>query len=183
MNGYQYGGFWRRLIAISIDGLLLHGIVISLFFATQDLFIAAGRFGVDSMSVSLIGIVYTCGGIVLNMAYFTFFHGTGGRTPGKMVMGLKVVRSNGAELTPGFAFLRWVGYQVSRIFLMLGFLWVAFDARKQGWHDKIADTVVIKTRGMPVHDLIDDSRAYGTQAVSRISEHPATAGQRNQFPY
>jgi len=183
LNGYQYGGFWRRLIAISIDGLLLHGIVISLFFTTQDLFLTSSHFGADSLSVSVTGIVYTFGGIVLNMAYFTFFHGMGGRTPGKMVMGLKVVRSNGEELTPGFSFLRWVGYQVSRIFLMLGFLWAAFDARKQGWHDKIADTVVIKTRGMPVHNLVDSSRAYGTHPAPRIPEHPAAFGQRDQFPY
>ena len=41
---------------------------------------------------------------------------------------------------------RYLGYYVSTIPLMLGFLWVAFDARKQGWHDKMANTVVIRKR-------------------------------------
>jgi uncharacterized RDD family membrane protein YckC len=74
--------------------------------------------------------------------YFTYFHGTTGRTPGKMLLGLQVVSADGTMITFGTAFLRTVGYFISFIYL-LGFIWAAFDKRKQGWHDKIAGTVVI----------------------------------------
>ena len=59
-----------------------------------------------------------------------------------MLFGLQVVSAEGAPISFGIAFLRAVGYFVSGIFY-LGFIWIAFDKRKQGWHDKIAGTVVI----------------------------------------
>jgi uncharacterized RDD family membrane protein YckC len=77
------------------------------------------------------------------MAYFTYFHGICGKTPGKMVFGLKVIRETGEPLTFGTAFLRWIGYFVSSLPLNLGFIWIAFDRKKQGFHDKLAGTVVI----------------------------------------
>ena len=52
-------------------------------------------------------------------------------------------------MTFGLAFLRWVGYILSGIFLYLGFLWIAWDGRKQGWHDKIAGTVVVRRPAPP----------------------------------
>jgi uncharacterized RDD family membrane protein YckC len=51
-------------------------------------------------------------------------------------------------MTFGLAFLRWVGYIISAVVLYLGFVWIAFDAKKQGWHDKIAGTVVIRVRNI-----------------------------------
>ncbi|MDD1697770.1 MAG: RDD family protein, partial [Methanoregula sp.] len=60
-----------------------------------------------------------------------------------MILGLQVIQSSGEKMTPGLAFLRWVGYLFSGLILNLGFLWIVFDKRKQGWHDKIAGTLVI----------------------------------------
>jgi uncharacterized RDD family membrane protein YckC len=57
---------------------------------------------------------------------------------------MKVIRVDGSALDLGRAIARYAGYLVSIIPLFLGFIWIAFDARKQGWHDKIADTVVVK---------------------------------------
>jgi uncharacterized RDD family membrane protein YckC len=79
----------------------------------------------------------------VSIAYFTYFHGTAGRTPGKMLLGLQVISTEGAPISFGIAFLRAVGYLVSGALFNLGFVWVAFDKKKQGWHDKIAGTVVI----------------------------------------
>ena len=65
-------------------------------------------------------------------------------TPGKMILGIKIVDSETHDKVPNSRLiLRYVGYYVSTIGLLLGFLWVAWDKRKQGWHDKIAGTVVI----------------------------------------
>jgi uncharacterized RDD family membrane protein YckC len=82
---------------------------------------------------------------VIMFVYFTYFHGATGRTPGKMLLGLQVVSADGAPISFGTAFLRTVGYFISSLLFTfpLGFIWAAFDKRKQGWHDKIAGTVVI----------------------------------------
>lgn len=85
-------------------------------------------------------------GLFLGVGYAVYFWTSSGSTPGKMVMKLKVVNSETGELLdPGGAVLRYVGYFVSAIPLYLGFIWVAFDEKKEGWHDKIAKTRVIKT--------------------------------------
>jgi len=82
--------------------------------------------------------------VIVTALYFTCFVAVTGQTPGKMVLGLKVVPVEDGIMTFGMAFLRWVGYIVSSFFFYLGFVWIAFDPRKQGWHDKIAGTVVVR---------------------------------------
>lgn len=147
MKSLRYGGFWRRALAIWMDGLLIQLLLVLAFmtirFALPD---SLGR-SLGSYSSFAAGYAYLAVGALMNMAYYTVFHGMGGQTPGKWVVGVKVIRDNGEEMTLGYAFLRWVGYLVSYIFLCIGFAWVAFDGRKQGWHDKIAGTLVIRTRG------------------------------------
>jgi len=88
-------------------------------------------------------LLYQTVTVLLDMAYFTYFHGTTGQTPGKRLLGLRVVQETGEPIGLGTAFLRWVGYIVSGIPMLMGFLWAGADRRKQGWHDKIAGTVVI----------------------------------------
>ena len=71
-------------------------------------------------------------------------------TPGKMMLSLRVVdATTGGTLSVGQSIGRYLSYYVSIIPLCIGLIWVAFDSRKQGWHDKLAGTVVIrsKTRG------------------------------------
>ena len=68
-------------------------------------------------------------------------------TPGKMVIGARIVdERTGGPPSTGQLVGRYLGYYVSMIPLCLGLLWVAFDARKQGWHDKLAGTVVVRDR-------------------------------------
>ncbi len=62
-----------------------------------------------------------------------------------MIMGIKVVSVDGGPVSVGKAFVRWIGYFVSAIVFCLGFLWIIWDKEKQGWHDKIAGTYVVKT--------------------------------------
>ena len=154
MTVYKFAGFWRRLVAFMIDSTMVTIIFVVLcviaglafFFGDMsannsallnDLVKPKGF----SSVVSLILGFY----IVINIAYFTYFHGTTGRTPGKMLLGLQVYCADGTEVSFGIAFLRAVGYLVSSLLLTipLGFIWAAFDKKKQSWHDKIAGTVVI----------------------------------------
>lgn len=88
-------------------------------------------------------ILYYIIALLVNMFYFTYFPSIAGQTPGKMLLGIVVVQTTGEKITPGIAFLRWVGYIISSLFLYLGFIWIAFDGKKQGWHDKIAGTMVV----------------------------------------
>jgi hypothetical protein len=68
-----------------------------------------------------------------------------GATLGQMALGLKVVRAaDGGPISAGTAILRFVGLIIAFMVIYIGVIWVAFDAKKQGWADKIAGTVVIK---------------------------------------
>ena len=68
-----------------------------------------------------------------------------GKTPGRNIVGLEIVDAAGEEMSFGRGILREiVGKFISGIFFYLGYIWVAFDERKQGWHDKIAGTYVVR---------------------------------------
>ena len=124
-------GFWVRFFAIFIDGLGV-GIVSN---------IISGVMGADPMSTSsssintLLGVLYFC--------YFWSAQG-GGQTLGMRVLNIKVIRTDGTALTLTQALIRYVGLIVSIACLFIGVIWAAFDSNKQGWHDKIASTYVVR---------------------------------------
>ena len=151
---YKFAGFWRRLVAFMIDSTIVTIIFVVLCVITALAFFF-GAMSADNntwiadltnltgfSSLLLLILVFY---IAINIAYFTYFHGTTGRTPGKMLLGLQVCSADGTEVSFGIAFLRAVGYLVSSLLLTIpiGFIWAAFDKKKQAWHDKIAGTVVI----------------------------------------
>lgn len=147
----HFGGFWRRTMAFFIDKLILLFIsLLMLFVGLLALWIGfPAQYreifpeGILELGIKFV-LFYVLMAMLIHMLYFTYFHGTIGRTPGKMIFGLRVVQSTGKEMTLGIGFLRWTGYFVSAI-LYLGFFWIAVDPQKQGWHDKIAGTLVIRT--------------------------------------
>ena len=67
-----------------------------------------------------------------------------GQTVGKRVMGIKVVKEDGSPVDYQTAVIRYLTYMVSTIPLFLGYFWVIWDEKKQGWHDKLAKTLVVK---------------------------------------
>ena len=75
--------------------------------------------------------------------YFITLFATTGQTIGKAVMGVRVVRLDGRAMTFKTGTVRWLGYFVSVITLGLGFVWVIVDSRRQGFHDRLANTSVI----------------------------------------
>jgi uncharacterized RDD family membrane protein YckC len=82
--------------------------------------------------------------IVLTVLYYTILTARGA-TIGKKVFGMRVVTADGQNIGFGRSLLRHtVGYFVSGLFFGLGFLWIGFDPHKQGWHDKIAGTYVVR---------------------------------------
>jgi len=124
-------GFWIRTFAYIIDGIgigIVSGIISSIT--------SSGATASNGLNL-LIGLAY--------FAYFWSAQG-GGQTLGMRVFNLKVIRTDGSALTLTQALIRYVGLFISFVCFAIGVIWVAFDAEKQGWHDKIAGTYVVRTK-------------------------------------
>jgi uncharacterized RDD family membrane protein YckC len=128
----EYAGFWIRLGAGVIDLLILGFIdgFIAYFFPAL--------------------IIWVTSGLVISVAYLLGFWAWRGQTPGKMAVGVKIIRTDSSPIKWQCVLYRFLGYIVSVVTLFIGFIWVAFDSRKQGIHDKIADTYVVK---LPVRQV------------------------------
>ena len=126
-------GFWRRLGAILLDGLII-GVPIGILSAI-----------VKNQAFSFLWIV-------VGLAYFTYFEGSeSGQTVGKRALGIRVIDfASGGSIGYGRAALRWIGRLLSSIPCYLGYLWMLWDKEKQTWHDKIASDVVVPTDAYPV---------------------------------
>jgi len=136
-------GFWIRLAASFVDNLIISlvslAIVLVLFW----------RMIANPMAVAAISPMVYPVFFFLPLAYFIYFLGKKGYTPGKGFLGLQVIRQDGTGMSYGDAAARTLCYIISALPLYLGFLWVGFDRNKQGWHDKIAKTQVIKAEEVP----------------------------------
>ena len=135
----EYARVRVRFVAALIDGIILG--IISSIFGTLSALVGTGSDTVVATTM-VINLLMN----LMNMAYFILFTGLKGQTPGKMLMKIKVVKSDSLEI-PGIlsAFLREiVGKFVSSIVLGIGYIVAIKDPKKQTWHDKIANTVVIK---------------------------------------
>ena len=91
----------------------------------------------------LLGTIAVGLGALFQSLYFVVFWSINGQTPGKMLVGLRVIGVNGDKVGFLRAILRYFGYWLSAVVVLLGFLWVLIDQRRQGWHDKIGRTVVV----------------------------------------
>ena len=139
--GVEYAGFWIRVLATVIDTVILGVLGSVLSGSSGDGTVITGPDGTFSLSnhgpqgfSTLLGFVYA-------VAFWTWR----GQTPGKMALGLRIVRAeDGGPIDIGRAVLRYVGLVISFAVLLLGVIWVGFDPRRQGWHDKIAGTFVIR---------------------------------------
>ena len=101
--------------------------------------------------------------IAVSLGYTLWFWANKGATPGKKMIGLRIIREDGEEpLGWGTAFMRLVGYMVSGFILCIGFLMIAFNPDKMGLHDKIAKTRVLKIRSpLSTSPLTAEGRARG----------------------
>lgn len=122
---YDLAPLSARLIALLVDSLLLA--------ALTGVFALALRGWAGAGIGLLLGVMYHW--------YFLTQHS--GQTPGKMVMGIRVIKTDGTPLTASDAVLRYLGYHLNTAFFMLGWLWALADANQQGLHDKLANTFVV----------------------------------------
>jgi uncharacterized RDD family membrane protein YckC len=142
--GY-YAGFISRLIAFIIDLLIvsISYIAITWFITvTIDVFQLQRfwNFLFSSVAGALVSVTIS---IAFFISYYVFFWSIAGQTPGKALMGLRVVKMDGSKVHVFRALIRYGGYFLSAIPLFFGFFWILVDDRRQGWHDKLARTYVV----------------------------------------
>lgn len=138
---WEFVGFWARTVAAVVD-LILQLII------TAPLTIAVyGQFTSPDGQMFRGTADFFINAVLPALAIIAFWLWAGA-TPGKLAMSARVVDADtGEALRPGQAALRYFGYILSALPLGVGFLWIGLDRKKQGWHDKIAGTVVIRPAG------------------------------------
>lgn len=143
----EYAGFWMRTGACIIDSILIVIVTFPLLISIYGWsYLDAEQTGlVAGPADFLISWVFPALAVITFWVY-------GQATPGKMAISARIVDAETGEAASiGQLVGRYLGYFLAGIPLGLGILWVAFDKRKQGWHDKLAGTVVIRqTRPEPV---------------------------------
>ena len=123
-------GFLTRALALIVDTILL-GIVNAVLSAV----LFEGDLGRGQALSTILGL-----------AYYVYFWSSagGGQTLGMKALGIKVIKTDGSALSVTGGIIRYVGLIIAFLCFFIGVIWVAFDANKQGWHDKIAGTYVVK---------------------------------------
>jgi len=135
-------GFAPRLLATLIDGAIVGFLSFMLAFVIGLVALFTNLIIVDQESNS-IGLLTIVSLLVFSVIYYVGFWTNDGQTLGNTVVGLKVIRTDGSRLSVGRALLRFIGYLINMILFSIGFIWAAFDPKRQGWHDKLADTLVV----------------------------------------
>ena len=136
----EYAGFWVRVGASFIDSLLIVIITFPLLISLYGW----EYFSSEQLVAGPADFLITW---ILPAVAVVWFWMQRQATPGKSALALRVVDAeSGASLSLAQSIGRYLAYFVSIIPLGLGLLWVGFDSRKQGWHDKLASTVVIRAK-------------------------------------
>jgi uncharacterized RDD family membrane protein YckC len=146
LGGVSYAGFWRRVVAYVVDGLLV-GVVMTvlifLFAAGAIGGIAAGSPEAAAAAFGLIGLL-NLGSIIAMWLYFALMESSPAQgTLGKIAVGLIVTDLAGNRIGFGRATGRFFGKILSGLVFAIGFLMAGFTERKQGLHDMLASTLVL----------------------------------------
>lgn len=142
----EYVGFWMRFLAFIIDSL---AIALPIMLIVVPLFGADRLMPMDPELTVMTGadLFQTVVSAVVVLAFWLLIS----TTPGKLVLGAYIVDANTLRRPATWQLVvRYLGYYLNFVTLMLGFAWIGIDRRKQGLHDKLAQTVVI--RGKPVDE-------------------------------
>ena len=139
----KYVGFWARVLATLIDSVLIMAITLPPLLAIYGLAYLENDEAISGLADILISNI-------LPMILVILFWTKKQATPGKMAVSARIVDAEtGKAPSVKQCIGRYFAYILSAIPLGLGFLWVAFDPKKQSWHDKLAGTVVVKVSRSP----------------------------------
>lgn len=134
----QYVGFWARFLAFIVDSIISIVILAPIAWviwggSAEAVLTDPSHAGSNALQLAISILVFLVAWILT------------GTDPGKKIVSAEIVdaKTLGKPSTAKFV-VRYIGYYVSLLCLGLGFIWIAFDDRKQGWHDKLAGTLVIR---------------------------------------
>jgi uncharacterized RDD family membrane protein YckC len=148
--GVEFAPHGARLVAYIIDSIIVTFIVLAFAVIGSAVLFSGTRVEgneVTAVSSGAAGgfVLLLLVGAIIGFLYFPFFWARGGQTPGMRPFGLRVVRDrDGSRIGWGTALLRLVGLWIASAALYIGLIWVFVDARRRGWQDLIAGTVVVK---------------------------------------
>jgi uncharacterized RDD family membrane protein YckC len=142
----HWGGFFRRAWAFGLDVIVIGALSIvmsSMCYVGYKVGLSAHSRTLNLEHSTPLVVLLTWACLGLATAYFVVFHGIGGKTIGKWLLGLRVVGADRSPISYRRAFLRWLGL-VGFAPALLGFLWILWSREKRGWHDLLARTWVIR---------------------------------------
>ena len=144
-----YGGFWVRFLAVVIDYIILMVVASVVQYGLLGSMAAVPPPGTDpavylGRMMGMLGIAWIIN-TAIGCCYETFFIARLAATPGKLALGLKVVRADGSRVGAGRAAGRYFAKMLSGVILFIGYIIAGFDPEKRALHDMICDTRVIKT--------------------------------------
>jgi len=125
-------GVGKRLLAFLVDAIILGTVFFAIFLIFGSNLTLEGTFALCYFS-----------SIFLSMIYFTYFYSTSGQTLGKKLLRIKVISSDEDNLYFATGIIRYIGYYISALLVLVGFLMIFFNKEKQGLHDKLAATYVV----------------------------------------
>lgn len=143
----RYAGFWIRFVARMIDFVIL-AIAMSILTIPLTMLFGLGMSnvadpsrnpGVFVAALAMYGLV----NFAISFGYEVYFDSTRGGTPGKLILGLRIIRPDGSFMSAGQAAGRFFAYLLSGFTIYIGFIMAGFDSEKRSLHDRICDTRVV----------------------------------------
>lgn len=136
-----YVGFWLRVLTFVVDSVLVVAVALPILLAVYGRdYLTPSLAGPRGPVDVLVNWIFPAAAVLLFWMYRS-------ATPGKMMLRARIIDARtGAPPSRTQMVVRYLGYYVATLPLGMGLLWVAFDPRKQGWHDKLARTSVVRTR-------------------------------------
>ena len=139
-NDFKYVGFWKRTVAVLVDTFLIILVTLPILIWVYGIEYLNNEHMEKGSFDFIINYVFPTIAVILLWKYYQ-------ATPGKMIFKATIVDAKtGGKPTLKQWIIRYLGYIISTIPLGLGYFWVAFDKKKQGFHDKLAKTVVIQPK-------------------------------------
>lgn len=172
----QYAGFTTRAIAFAIDFAIVNIVIAAAtttvvvflrYFNYGELFYTTSTDEPTDLAVLITGATTLVTTLVMYYGYVVLFWVISGQTLGKRLMGLRVAQMDGSRMTFWRGTVRLIGYWISAIPFLLGFLWVLVDNQRRGWHDRMAGTCVIYSWDASYGPRI---RAYSAKEAARSSQ-------------
>jgi uncharacterized RDD family membrane protein YckC len=146
LGGRRYAGFWIRVVAAIVDGMILVVVNVAMVISVSAAGITRRGTDAESLSAALAAsAVLNLISVLIGLLYETLFLVRFGATPGKMAVGARVIRADGRPIGYGLAIGRYFAKWVSGIIIGIGYLVCAWDDEKRALHDRMCDTRVVRS--------------------------------------